>query len=83
MDIKENYVIFFTSSKADVVFKEFIPVILSRCTKILFLLNAECAFPLGMTSGRIEDSQITASDHIGKMCFGFVRNKTNTEHQDD
>lgn len=27
---------------------------------------AECVLPLGMKSGKIEDSQITASDHIGK-----------------
>ncbi|XP_037531746.1 coagulation factor VIII [Nematolebias whitei] len=31
----------------------------------LLVYNPQCAFPLGMTSGRIEDSQITASDHIG------------------
>lgn len=27
---------------------------------------AECVLPLGMKSGKIENSQITASDHIGK-----------------
>ncbi|KAM8909589.1 coagulation factor VIII isoform 2-T2 [Spinachia spinachia] len=30
----------------------------------LLVYNPHCVFPLGMKSGRIEDSQITASDHI-------------------
>lgn len=30
---------------------------------------ADCVVPLGMKSGRIEDSQITASDHTGKKAF--------------
>ncbi|KAM4621997.1 coagulation factor VIII [Polymixia lowei] len=30
----------------------------------LLVYNPRCALPLGMKSGRIEDSQITASDHI-------------------
>ncbi|XP_047441912.1 coagulation factor VIII [Mugil cephalus] len=32
----------------------------------LLVYNPRCAIPLGMKSGRIEDYQITASDHIGK-----------------
>lgn len=35
--------------------------------------NAECNFPLGMTSGRIEDSQITASDHMRKIFRLFYK----------
>ncbi|KAM9740952.1 coagulation factor VIII [Menidia menidia] len=31
----------------------------------LLVYNPECSFPLGMKSERIEDSQITSSDHIG------------------
>ncbi|KAK5925006.1 hypothetical protein CgunFtcFv8_017569 [Champsocephalus gunnari] len=31
----------------------------------LLVYDPRCVFPLGMKSGRIEDSQITASDHIG------------------
>lgn len=31
----------------------------------LLVYNPECVLPLGMQSGRIEDSQITASDYIG------------------
>ncbi|KAM9356695.1 coagulation factor VIII [Symphorus nematophorus] len=31
----------------------------------LLVYNPRCALPLGMKSGRIEDSQITASDYIG------------------
>ncbi len=36
-----------------------------------FLVHADCVLPLGMKSGRIEDSQITASDYIGKTTFVF------------
>uniref|UniRef100_A0AAQ4QXA3 Coagulation factor VIII, procoagulant component n=1 Tax=Gasterosteus aculeatus aculeatus TaxID=481459 RepID=A0AAQ4QXA3_GASAC len=32
----------------------------------LLVYNPHCVVPLGMKSGRIEDSQITASDHTGK-----------------
>uniref|UniRef100_A0A7N6FM19 F5/8 type C domain-containing protein n=1 Tax=Anabas testudineus TaxID=64144 RepID=A0A7N6FM19_ANATE len=32
----------------------------------LLVYSPRCVFPLGMKSGRIEDSQITASDYIGK-----------------
>ncbi|XP_017289806.1 coagulation factor VIII [Kryptolebias marmoratus] len=31
----------------------------------LLVYSPQCFLPLGMTSGRIEDSQITASDHLG------------------
>nr|XP_020451699.1 coagulation factor VIII-like [Monopterus albus] len=31
----------------------------------LLVYNPRCVLPLGMKSGRIQDSQITASDHIG------------------
>ncbi|XP_029021145.1 coagulation factor VIII [Betta splendens] len=31
----------------------------------LLVYNPQCVLPLGMKSGRIEDSQITASEHIG------------------
>uniref|UniRef100_A0A4W5Q877 Coagulation factor VIII, procoagulant component n=1 Tax=Hucho hucho TaxID=62062 RepID=A0A4W5Q877_9TELE len=33
----------------------------------LLVYNPRCIQPLGLTSGRIDDSQITASDHIGKQ----------------
>uniref|UniRef100_I3JCH8 Coagulation factor VIII n=1 Tax=Oreochromis niloticus TaxID=8128 RepID=I3JCH8_ORENI len=32
----------------------------------LLVYDPKCVLPLGMKSGKIEDSQITASDHIGK-----------------
>lgn len=35
--------------------------------EFIWFCYAECVLPLGMKSGKIEDSQITASDHIGKI----------------
>lgn len=39
--------------------------------KIFLHRRAECSLPLGMKSGRIEDSQITASDYVGKQVYFF------------
>uniref|UniRef100_A0A3Q0T2K1 Coagulation factor VIII, procoagulant component n=1 Tax=Amphilophus citrinellus TaxID=61819 RepID=A0A3Q0T2K1_AMPCI len=39
----------------------------------LLVYNPKCVLPLGMKSGRIEDSQITASDHIDYWEPGLAR----------
>ncbi|XP_013861800.1 coagulation factor VIII isoform X2 [Austrofundulus limnaeus] len=39
----------------------------------LLVYNPQCNYPLGMASGRIEDSQITASDHIGYWVPSLAR----------
>ncbi|XP_044061159.1 coagulation factor VIII [Siniperca chuatsi] len=39
----------------------------------LLVYNPQCVLPLGMKSGRIEDSQITASDHIDNWEPGLAR----------
>ncbi|XP_019936674.2 coagulation factor VIII isoform X1 [Paralichthys olivaceus] len=39
----------------------------------LLVYNPRCVLPLGMKSGRIEDSQITASDHIDNWEPGLAR----------
>lgn len=39
----------------------------------LLVYNPKCSVPLGMKSGRIEDSQITASDHIDSWLPSLAR----------
>lgn len=48
--------------------------------KIFLHRRAECSLPLGMKSGRIEDSQITASDYVGKrVYFFFVKDLSSSQ----